>query len=84
MVTEKNHLMELDTCPECGENIILNSFEKNCKGCGLVVNRIFKESSFVHNDIKVKNNLSKQYVAPGERTEYVGGLGSFIDYENSK
>ncbi|KKK50200.1 hypothetical protein LCGC14_3127400 [marine sediment metagenome] len=84
MVTEKNHLLELDKCPECGENIILNSFEKICKGCGLVVNRIFKESSFVLHDIKDKNKLSKQYVAPGERTDFVGGLGSFLDYENSK
>ena len=28
--------------------------------------------------------MSKQYVAPGEKTDFVGGLGSFIDYEKSK
>jgi len=28
--------------------------------------------------------LNKQYVALGERNDYIGGLGAFIDYENSK
>ena len=28
--------------------------------------------------------MNKQYVALGERTNFVGGLGSFIGYENSK
>ena len=73
-----------EECPECGGKIILNSYEKVCKDCGLVVNMLFKESSFIFNDIKNKNNLSKQYVALGERTDFIGGLGSFIDYENSK
>jgi len=28
--------------------------------------------------------MSKQFVAVGNRTDFVGGLGTFIDYENSK
>jgi len=73
-----------EKCPECGGDIILNSFEKTCKVCGLVLNEYFKESSFIFNNREIKSNLSKQYVAIGERTDFIGGLGSFIDYENSK
>ncbi|MFW9900280.1 MAG: hypothetical protein ACFFDY_03215 [Candidatus Thorarchaeota archaeon] len=71
-------------CPECGGNTIQNSYEKICKDCGLIINRCFRESAFIFSDLKNKNNLSKQYVALGERTDFIGGLGSFIDYENSK
>jgi len=73
-----------EKCTECGGNVIINSFEKICKDCGLVLNNFFRESAFVFNDIKNKNSLSKQYVALGERTDFIGGLGSFIDYEKSK
>ncbi len=75
---------ENENCPECGGNIILNSYEKICKDCGLVINRCFRESAFIFSDLKNKSNLSKQYVALGERTDFIGGLGSFIDYEKSK
>jgi transcription initiation factor TFIIIB Brf1 subunit/transcription initiation factor TFIIB len=71
-------------CPECNGKIIANSFEKICKECGLVVDGFFKESSFIFNNSKDSNSLSKQYVALGERTDFIGGLGSFIDYEKSK
>ncbi len=81
--TENNQNL-FEDCPECGGRLILNSYEKVCKDCGLVVNKFFKDSSFIFNDIKNRNNLSKQYVALGERTDFIGGLGSFIDYENSK
>jgi transcription initiation factor TFIIIB Brf1 subunit/transcription initiation factor TFIIB len=50
----------------------------------LVVNNFFRESAFIFNDLKNQNSLSKQYVALGERTDFIGGLGSFIDYEKSK
>ncbi len=73
-----------EECPECRGKLIINSHEKTCKECGLVVNNLFKESSFIFNESKDRSNLSKQYVALGERTDFVGGLGSFIDYENSK
>ncbi|MFX0000683.1 MAG: hypothetical protein ACFE9Q_05820 [Candidatus Hodarchaeota archaeon] len=73
-----------ERCPECKGNIITNSFEKICKECGLVINKFFRESAFIFNDFKSNNNLSKQYVALGERTDFIGGLGSFIDYEKSK
>jgi len=80
----ENYKENYEKCPECGGNIIINSFEKICKDCGLVINNFFRESAFIFNDIKSKNSLSKQYVALGERTDFIGGLGSFIDYEKSK
>ncbi len=76
--------VELNICPECGGKIIISSFERTCKDCGLVINEIFGDSSYVFNDKSNKNNLSKQYVALGERTNFIGGLGTFIDFENSK
>ena len=76
--------IELNICPECGGKIIISSFERTCKDCGLVINEIFGDSSYVFNDKSNKNNLSKQYVALGERTNFIGGLGTFIDFENSK
>jgi transcription initiation factor TFIIIB Brf1 subunit/transcription initiation factor TFIIB len=74
----------IENCPECGGSVILNSFEKICNECGLVINGLFKATSFIFNKENNRTNLSKQYVALGERTDFIGGLGSFIDYENSK
>ncbi len=82
--SNETYINENDKCPECEGKLIVNSFEKICKECGLVINNFFKESSFVFNDLKIKNSLNKQYVALGERTDFIGGLGSFIDYEKSK
>ncbi|MFX1260415.1 MAG: hypothetical protein ACFFAN_21405 [Promethearchaeota archaeon] len=79
-----NYCDDLKKCPECGGTLILSSFEKTCKDCGLVINQFFGESSYIFNDKGIKNHLSKQYVALGERTNFIGGLGTFIDYENSK
>jgi transcription initiation factor TFIIIB Brf1 subunit/transcription initiation factor TFIIB len=73
-----------EKCPECRGSIIINRFEKVCSKCGLIINQLFKASSFVFNNSDKTGNLSKQYVALGEKTDFVGGLGSFIDYENSK
>jgi len=73
-----------ESCPECGNRVITNSFEIICKGCGLVLGNIYQDSSYIFNDVNKKNNLNKQYVALGERIDYIGGLGTFMDYENSK
>jgi len=73
-----------ELCPECGGNIINTSFEMICKECGLVLENLFKESSYIFNNNDVKSNLNKQFVALGNRTDFIGGLGTFIDYENSK
>ncbi|MFW9875847.1 MAG: hypothetical protein ACFFG0_22305 [Candidatus Thorarchaeota archaeon] len=81
---KETKIKAIEKCPECGGNIILNSFETLCNECGLVISGAFKASSFVFNKGNRTNNLNKQYVALGERTDFVGGLGSFIDYENSK
>ncbi len=80
----KSYEEATDKCPECEGKIVVNSFEKICKECGLVINNFFRESAFIFNDLKIKNSLNKQYVALGERTDFIGGLGSFIDYEKSK
>ncbi|MFW9972121.1 MAG: hypothetical protein ACFFDF_18170 [Candidatus Odinarchaeota archaeon] len=79
-----NYKEEINKCPECEGNLIVNTFEKICKECGLVINNFFRESSFIFNDSRSNNNLNKQYVALGERTDFIGGLGTFIDYEKSK
>jgi transcription initiation factor TFIIIB Brf1 subunit/transcription initiation factor TFIIB len=73
-----------EKCSECGGSVITNSFEMTCKECGLILDKLYKDSSYIFNETNVKNNLNKQYVALGERTDYIGGLGSFIDYEKSK
>jgi transcription initiation factor TFIIIB Brf1 subunit/transcription initiation factor TFIIB len=73
-----------EKCPECNGTIILSSFERTCKKCGLVITEVYGDSSYLISDKNNKNNLNKQYVALGERTNFVGGLGSFIGYENSK
>ena len=72
------------SCPECGGSLISNSFELVCKNCGLILDNVFKESSYTFNDFSDKSSLNKQYVAIGERTDFIGGLGTSIDYENSK
>ena len=84
MVDKGSIIEEEKNCPECGGNIIETSFELVCKECGLVHENYFKESSYVFNKTQIKGTLSKQYVSLGERTNFVGGLGTFIDYENTK
>ncbi|MFX1365827.1 MAG: hypothetical protein ACFFCE_00300 [Promethearchaeota archaeon] len=84
MVIEKKDQSIYDNCPECGGELISNSFEKICRACGLVTENLLKESSFLFNDLEDQRKLSKQYVALGERPDFIGGLGSFIDYEGSK
>ena len=71
-------------CPECGESTIIKSREIVCGACGLVIDKIFKDSSYSFKTDRRNNNLSKQYVALGNRTDFVGGLGSFIGYEKTK
>ena len=84
MVFEKKDHTVYINCPECGGDIISNSFEKFCKICGLVIEIILIETSFVYNNLENQSKSSKQYVAVGERPDFIGGLGSFIDYEGSK
>jgi transcription initiation factor TFIIIB Brf1 subunit/transcription initiation factor TFIIB len=71
-------------CPECKSKTTINSFEIICSECGLVITKHFKDSAYLFSNSAPKSNLNKQYVALGERTDFIGGLGSFIDFENSK
>ena len=86
IVIKQKVLFKITTekCPDCNGVIILSSFERTCKDCGLVITEVFGDSSYLISDNNNKNNLNKQYVALGERTNFVGGLGSFIGYENSR
>ena len=81
---EDNQSRSKNLCPECGGSTINTSHEMICKDCGLILDKIFKESTYTFNNRDIKGNLSKQFVAIGNRSDFVGGLGTFIDYENSK
>ncbi len=83
-IKENNRDLPEDICFECGGNVITNRFEKVCKNCGLILEEIFGDSGYILEVKESKINLSKQYVALGDRANFVGGLGSSIDYENSK
>lgn len=86
MILKKNILEEASDsiCPECGGSLQVNSFEKTCTACGLVICEVFKDSAYMINDRNKIGNLNKQYVSLGDRTDFVGGLGSFMDYESSR
>ncbi len=84
IILEYNSNFNLEKCPECKGEIVLTSFEKVCNECGLVLEEIYGDSSYIFNERSLKNNLNKQYVALGERTNFIGGLGTYIDYENSR
>ncbi len=84
MKIEKLYEYYEDFCPECGGNIICNTYERVCKNCGLVINKIFEDSSYSFGEDNCMSSSNKQYVALGNRTDFVGGLGTYIGYENSK
>jgi len=84
MMKREDSELNKGICPECRGNVIFTSFEKICEGCGLVLDEIYGRSSYLFNNNQQKNVLCKQYVALGERTNFIGGLGTYIDYENSK
>ncbi len=84
IINANNQFISQDICHECGGKIVTNRFEKVCKNCGLITEEIFGESCYVLDIKETKSNLNKQYVALGDRSNFVGGLGSSIDYENSK
>ncbi len=48
------------------------------------MDEIFGESSYILDKTEIHNGFSKQSVSLGDRANFVGGLGSCIDYENSK
>ena len=76
--------INMNKCPECNNETTNMSYLIQCTYCGLVIDILFENSSFIFKNSYKGNKMSKQYVSLGERTGYVGGLGSYIDYENSK
>jgi len=74
----------LINCPECGSEIITSRHERVCINCGLVTGEIFSNPTYIMNNSTESTNISnKQYVALGERVNFIGGLGTCIDFENS-
>jgi len=84
MKDEEIQIQRVKKCPECKGNVILTSHEQICKECGLIIDQLYTETSYLFDNHLSSNSLNKQYVALGERTDFVGGLGTFIDYESSK
>ncbi|MFX0032680.1 MAG: hypothetical protein ACFE8E_07395 [Candidatus Hodarchaeota archaeon] len=84
MKNEEFQIQRIKKCPECNGNVILTSHEQVCKECGLIIDQLYVETSYLFDNHLSNNTLNKQYVALGERTDFVGGLGTFIDYESSK
>ncbi len=73
-----------EKCPECNcETIVNTSFEKICEKCGLIIEELFADSSYIYNKSR-ETIRNRQYVSLGSRTEFIGGLGSYIGYEKSK
>ncbi len=71
-------------CPECGGEIIKSIYERVCINCGLVTGEIFSNPTYIMNNPTESNNISnKQYVALGERVNFIGGMGTYIDFENT-
>ena len=81
----KNHDLNLIEfkCQECGGDVVNNGFERTCTKCGLVVEEILSEQSYIISNSESGNMTNKQYVALGEQVNFVGGLGTCIDYEKS-
>ena len=42
ILEKRIQLFEFDKCPECGGDILQNSFELICRDCGLVIDKNFK------------------------------------------
>jgi len=86
MSCEEKYLKKVDKdyCSECNGDIILTSYEKICANCGLVIEEILSDSSYKFTILNERSNQNKQYVALGDRTDFIGGLGTYIDFEGSK
>ncbi|HID90801.1 TPA: hypothetical protein EYP44_02445 [Candidatus Bathyarchaeota archaeon] len=73
---------QADTCKECGGRIVPDEGELVCKECGTVYERRMLSPRFVITPHVLETGVSpsRSYVAPGERPDSVGGLGSYIGY----
>ena len=71
-------------CPECNGDIVNTNSEVICSDCGLVIEYLFNDSSYSFNEENNLGSLNKQFVSLGNRTDFIGGLGTCIDYDNSK
>lgn len=77
------HIME-EKCPECNCATIINtSFERICENCGLILDELLSDTSYIYSNSR-ETIHNKQYVSLGDRTDFIGGLGSYIGFERSK
>ncbi|MFW6173460.1 MAG: hypothetical protein ACOC5T_06940, partial [Elusimicrobiota bacterium] len=45
---------------------------------------VFKDSAYVINNQNLNGRVNRQYVSIGNRTDFIGGLGTCIDYEHTR
>ncbi|MFW9983158.1 MAG: hypothetical protein ACFFCB_00290 [Candidatus Odinarchaeota archaeon] len=72
-------------CSECTGQPILTNGEYVCPHCGLVLARQVVNSPYqIYKEEGRSSSQGKSYVALGQRSVMVGGMGSFIDYQSSR
>lgn len=73
---------ELFICPECKSRKIIQDNELVCSECGIVIDEIFVDSSYIISAKNTSQLRNSQYVQPGNQIEKSNCLGSFIGYRN--
>lgn len=73
-------------CPECAKSDVeQNEHETVCASCGLVLSYSIVDDRYLTRESEKQRSIrSQQYVTQGDRIDFVGGLGTFIDYKNAK
>jgi transcription initiation factor TFIIIB Brf1 subunit/transcription initiation factor TFIIB len=66
-------------CPECNGHVVISNGEYVCSSCGLVTDQFYEPALSA---LDTENKKSKG--ALGQRLHIVDGLGSYIDYHNTR
>ncbi len=69
-------------CPECKSNKIIQNNEVVCSECGIILDQVYVDSSYVISARTINLLRNSQFVQPGNRIEKSNCLGSFIGYRN--
>jgi transcription initiation factor TFIIIB Brf1 subunit/transcription initiation factor TFIIB len=84
-ITRSDIDMEELHCTECSGQPTLTNGEYVCTHCGLVLARQVVNSPYqMYKEEGSSSSHNKAYVALGQRSVMVGGMGSFIDYQASR
>ncbi len=73
---------EFYVCPECKSKKIIQSNELVCSECGIILDQLYVDSSYVISARTINQLRNSQFVQPGNRIEKSNCLGSFIGYRN--